>query len=172
VPPSLSLSILQADGFFEDLNEESAKAMLPPPFLRKNKRMMPRRLTSGEFASISLSETFSADFVHAQELVGGGVTGSPGGTRELLSRQSCEGGGAGRGDTMRVVVQNPPAVRRTVAGRWKERLRVQSTGAVNEHNEQGVHSKKSKDVVLIDHHGDLSKTTLDSEVRGREGGRE
>jgi hypothetical protein len=73
---------------------------------------------------------------------------------------------------MRVVVQNPPAVRRTVAGRWKERLRVQSTGAVNEHNEQGVHSKKSKDVVLIDHHGDLSKTTLDSEVRGREGGRE
>jgi hypothetical protein len=133
---------------------------------------MPRHLASGEFASISPSETFSADFVHAQELVESGVIGSPGGTRELVSRPSCEGGGAGRGFNMRVVVQNPPAVRRTVAGRWKERLRLQRTGAGNEHNEQGVDSKTSMDVVLIDHHGDLSKTTLDSEVRGRERVRE
>jgi hypothetical protein len=133
---------------------------------------MPRHLASGEFASISPSETFSADFVHAQELVESGVIGSPGGTRELVSRPSCEGGGAGRGFNMRVVVQNPPAVRRTVAGRWKERLRLQRTGAGNEHNEQGVDSKTSMDVVLIDHHGDLSKTTLDSEVRGRGGVRE
>jgi hypothetical protein len=172
VPPSLSLSILQADGFFEDLNEESAKAMLPPPFLRKNRRMMPRHLASGEFASISPSETFSADFVHAQELVESGVIGSPGGTRELVSRPSCEGGGG------RSWFQHeggcPEPSGSAAYSRWqvKERLRLQRTGAGNEHNEQGVDSKTSMDVVLIDHHGDLSKTTLDSEVRGRERVRE